>query len=142
MAFTATLDKLARENGKWSVNITYSDGTESYSKGYTFERITKRQLRDLARSEAARLLDTTTTDIDIAVGATIDVTPDPVVPPTPPTQAEIDRAAWFVYYQQLTSLQRLTANIPALLTPQAQTLIDNLLISLEADWDNSYLDGI
>jgi len=36
----------------------------------------------------------------------------------------------------------LTANIPALLTPQAQTIIDNLLISLEADWDNSYLDGI
>ena len=142
MVWTATLDKLERENGKWSVNITYSDGTESYGKGYTFERISKKQLRDLARAEAARLLATKTTDIDIPIGTTIDVTPDPVIPPPDPTPAEIAKRAWFADWKQLKQLTELTTAVPALATAQATTLMTTLRASLKADWLNSYLGNI
>ena len=141
MAYTATLDRLELENGKWSVNITYSDGVDTVAEGYTLTSVSKQSLRDLARREALRLFNAPTTDVDIPIGTTIDVTPDPVTPPPDPTPAEIARTAWFVDYRKLQAMIRATDAVPALLTPQAQTAIDNLRVSLEAGWLNSYLDG-
>ena len=142
MAYTATLDRLELENGKWSVNITYTDGIDTVREGYTLTSVSKQSLRDLARRDALRLFNAPTTDVDIPIGTTIDVTPDPVTPPPDPTPAEIARAAWFVDYRQLQSMLRATDAVPALLNTQAQTAIDNLRTSLESGWLNSYLDGI
>ena len=139
MAWTATLEKLQRENGKWSVIISYSDSVDTHRKGYTFERITKKQLRDLARAEAARLAETETTDINIPIGTNIDVTPDPTPTPTPPTQAELDEAAWFTDWDQLQSIQRVLTAIPSLSTTARQTQVTNLQTSLDAGWKNAYL---
>ena len=138
--WTATLARLDFENGKWSITITYSDGVDTVSEGYTLTSVTAKSLRDLARREALRLFNATTTDVDIPIGTTIDVSVDPVIPPSP-SPAEIARTAWFVDYRQLQSMLRATEVVPALLTAQAQTSIDNLRTSLEADWLNSYLDG-
>ena len=79
--------------------------------------------------------------ITIPVGTTMDVTPDPVVPPTPPTQDEVDEAAWFADYRRLQKALQVTTDIPAL-QAAAQTLIDNLRASLAGDWANDYLDKI
>lgn len=144
MAYTATLTALSRVRDQWRFSILYedTDSSQNLEKHYRYNSITKKQMRDLARSEAAALLDNETTDIDIPIGTTIDVTPDPVIPPAEPTPEELARQAWFSDYRQLQSMLTVTGAIPALLTVQAQTAIDNLRTSLEVDWLNSYLDGI
>jgi len=80
--------------------------------------------------------------ITIKTGATLDVTPDVVDPPDPPTQDELDRAAWFESYRTLQRMLRVTGDVPALLTPGRETVITGLQVSLAADWKNSYLSGI
>jgi len=144
MAYTATLTALARIRDQWRFSILYedTDSGQSLEKHYRQNSVTKKQLRDLARNEAAALLNNATNDIDIVIGTTIDVTPDVVTPPDPPTQAELDRRAWFDDYRKLQSLLEVTGAVPALETAQATTLIASLRTSLEADWLNSYLDNI
>ena len=144
MAITATLTALDRVRDTWRISIVYTDTDtgDSFEKNYRRASVTKAQLRDLARSEAAGIDVNDVTDVDIPIGTTIDVTPVPVDPPTPPTQAEIDRAAWFDDYRQLQSILKATEAVPALLDAQAQTSIANLRTTLEAGWLNSYLDGI
>jgi len=144
MAYTATLTALSRVRDQWRFSILYedTDSGQSLEKHYRQNSVTKKQLRDLARSEAAGLINNATNDIDIVIGTTIDVTPDVVTPPDPPTAEELARRAWFDDYRKLQSLLEVTGAIPALLTAQAQTLINNLSASLEADWLNSYLDNI
>ena len=111
-------------------------------KSYNYASITKKKLRNVARADAVAIESNETSDVDIPLGTTIDVTPDPVIPPDPPTQAEIDKAAWFADWRRLNRLLELTTGVPALATTQATTLIANLQASLETDWDNSYLDNI
>ena len=144
MAYTATLTALSRVRDQWRFSILYedTDSGQSLEKHYRQDSVSKSQLRNLARNEAAALLNNETTDIDIAIGTTIDVTPDPVVPPPDPIPEETARRAWFDDYRKLQSLLEVTGAVPALETAQATTLITNLRASLEADWDNSYLDNI
>ena len=144
MAYTATLTALTRVRDQWRFSILYadSDSGDSVEKHYRYAAITKRQMRDLARGEAAALLNNASTDIDIPIGATIDVTPDPVTPPPDPTPEELAKAAWLSDFRQLQRMLTAVEAVPGLLTAQAQTSIDNLRSSLEADWDNSYLGDI
>ena len=144
MAYTATLTALARVRDQWRFSILYedTDSGKSLEKNYRYDAITKAQLRNLARGDAAALLNNATTNIDVPVGATIDVTPDVVIPPDPPTAEELAKQAWFSDYRKLQSLLEVTGAVPALATAQATTLIASLRTSLEADWLNSYLDNI
>jgi len=144
MTWTATLTGLERTNGKWLVGVLYTDTVsgDTFKRNYDRERVTKQQLRDLVRSEVLRLIEIETTDIDIPIGTTIDVTPDPVIPPPDPTPAQIAKRAWFDDWNQLRQLTELTTAVPALATAQATTLMANLRASLEADWLNSYLGNI
>lgn len=144
MSWTAKLTQLQRVRSEWRISIFYTDtiSSDTIQKSYRRASITKKQLKSLAISEAAALLGGETTDINIPIGTTIDVTPDPVIPPDPPTQAEIDRRAWFADWDKLNQLLKITGTIPALATNQANNLIASLTATLEADWDNSYLSGI
>jgi len=144
MAYTATLTALTRVRDQWRFSILYedTDSGQSLEKHYRQNSVTKKQLRDLARNEAVALLSNETTDVDVPIGTTIDVTPDPVVPPPDPTPEELARRAWFDDYRRLQSLLEVTGAVPALETAQATTLIASLRASLEAGWLNSYLDNI
>ena len=144
MAYTATLTALARIRDEWRFSILYedTDSGQSLEKHYRQNSVTKKQLRNLARNEAVALLNNATNDIDIVIGTTIDVTPDVVIPPDPPTAEELAKQAWFSDYRKLQSLLEVTGAVPALATAQATTLIASLRTSLEADWLNSYLDNI
>lgn len=141
MAYTATLIAFDRVRDEWRISIRYDDTDtgKSLIKHYRRDSITKAQLRTLARNEAEDWVNHATTDVDVPIGTTIDVTPPT---PQPPTQAQIDKAAWLADYQRLRSMLALTEAVPALLTTQAQTAIDNLRTSLAAGWLNSYLGDI
>ena len=142
--WTATLVRASKNHGRLDFEIEYLDDSdgEVTNLSYSLSNATKKKVRDLARSEVKRLDDLKNEVIDLPVGQSIDIDPDVPPPPTPPTQAQIDRAAWFDDYRQLQSILTVTAALPGLLTPGRQTIIDNLIASLEADWLNSYLDGI
>ena len=142
---TATLLVFEVVRAEFRITILYTDTVsgKSIEKSYRRASITKTQLRDLARAEAAGFVESADeSDVDIPIGTVIDVTPIPPTPPTPPTQEELDKAAWFEDYRQLQQLLQLTTDIPALETPQAAALIASLRVSLEADWENSYLGDI
>jgi hypothetical protein len=141
MSWTATLTRLQKIDDKWIFDVLYADtvSSKTLTRTYYRERITKKQLRDLVRGEVTRFAEIETTDIDIPVGTTIDVTPDPV---TPPTAAQIAEAAWFVDFKKLQQMLAVTSAVPALATAQTNTAIANLRASLAVGWKNSYLELI
>ncbi len=140
MSWIATLTRMRRVRDVWRFTISYFDDVniETFEKHYRQPSLTKKGLRDLARNEAAALAANETTDVDIPLGTTIDVTPDPVIPPDPPTQDEIDKSLWFQEYTELKQLLEVTTNIPVLLTAQAITAISDLRTNLNLTWKNSY----
>jgi hypothetical protein len=141
MSWTATLTGLDKRDDKWVIDVLYTDtvSSKTLSRTYYRERITKKQLRDLVRSEVTRYTEIETTDIDIPINTTIDVTPDPV---TPPTAAQIAEQAWFADWTKLQQILAVTSAVPALATAQVNTQISNLRASLAAGWLNSYLERI
>lgn len=140
MSWTATLTGLEKRDDKWVVDVLYTDTVsgKTLSRTYYRERITKRQLRDLVRSEVTRFAEIEVTDIDIQIGTTIDVTPE-VITPTP---AEIAEAAWFTDWSKLQQMLAVVSAVPALATAQNNTAIANLRASLAAGWKNAYLEKI
>jgi len=144
MSYTATLTEREYKRGKWLFSILYidTDTSESFERNYRRTSITKKEMRDLARREALAFIVNEVSDIDIPIGTTIDVTPDPVVEPDPPTQAEIDHDAWFDDYHKLNRMLAVVSSIPALGTTQNNTAIEDLRATLEAGWLNRYLGDI
>ena len=138
---TATLKVLKRVRGEWRITIQYNntDTNNVIDRSYRRNSITKKGLRNLARSEAATIDDNQTHDIDIAIGTAIDVTPDA---PTPPTQAELDKTAWVEDWRQLQRVQKVLDAVPALATTARQQIATDLQTSLTAGWKNAYLGDI
>ena len=141
--WTATLLNAEDRDTHWKVVIEFTDGVDTKKAGYRFTGTTAQQLAAFVRKKAQEFeRNDTTVDLTAFIGQSIDVTPPVVDPPTPPTQAEIDRDAWFDDYRRLQQMLQATTDIPALATAQANTAIANLRTSLEAGWLNSYSDGI
>ena len=139
--WTATLIRAEKRNGRLDFEIEYLDDTDGEITriAYSLQSATKKQVRNLARREAARLDALKSEVIDLPVGQSINIDPDVVPDPPPPTSAEIAREAWFDDWRRLNKLLRL-AN--AGLLSMTDIRITNLQTSLQADWQNSYLDGV
>lgn len=144
MSIEAKLTRLDYIQGKWRVSIRYTDTVSGRTKEepYSFATVTKKQLRDLARRDAVAFTANEVHDVDIALGTTIDVTPDPVTPPTPPTQAQLDEAAWFADWETLKAMNYIMATLPGLANQTRLDAAAALEVSLAAGWKNSYLSKI
>jgi len=142
MTWTATLIHAEDRDSHWKIGISFTDGVRTKEAGYRFTGSTIAQLKSFVRAKAAEFESSDGVDLSGLVGQSIDVTPPTVDPPAPPTQEELDRAAWFDEYKNLQAMLQVTTDIPSLLTPQVQTAIDNARATLDADWLNSYLDGV
>lgn len=145
MAWTATLLSAQDRQTYWKIQVVFSDSEtgRTAERGYRFSGGTASELRAFVRNKALEF-GSVDSGVDLIQfeGQSIDVTPPTPVEPTPPTQAELDRQAWFNDYRQLQRMLKVTGDVPALLTAQAQTAINNLRASLSAGWLNSYLDGV
>lgn len=133
-----------RERGYWYVDIELSDSVTGKTRTKTYKQstMTNQTLNAAINADIARLESNTTHGVTVPLDTPIDVTPDPPTPPPDPTPEEIAEAAWFDDYRQLQAMLQVTTDVPALLTAQAQTAIDNLRTSLAASWLNSYLGKI
>ena len=141
MPWTATLLRLSKAHGRVDLDIRYDDGIdEPVDKHYGFERITKAQVRALARREVARLQEIKDEVIDIIVNQAIDLTPPPDPPAPPdPTPAQIAERAWF---RDLNKLRVLLTLVDLGILPGSDSRIVPLRTSLTTDLLNSYLSGI
>ena len=144
MTWIAELTNAVDRTAYWKIQITFTDDADNRTakRGYRFYGSTIPQLAAFVRKQALEFEISDTIDLIPLIGQSIDVTPPVITPPDPPTQAELDRIAWFDDYRQLQQMLQATTDIPALATAQTNTAIANLRASLEAGWLNSYLDGI
>ncbi len=142
MTWTATLTGKRVEHGRIWIEVTYTEDAVTHVKTHNLTNTTAKHIKSLLQADVNRFDAVDPVEFNHAVGATIDITPDPIIPPDPPTQAEIDKAAWFDDYRTLQQMLQVTNDIPDLLTAQRQTQITNLQTSLDADWLNSYLGDI
>lgn len=97
MAWTARLESAERIGLDAVVRVVYTDGVQTIAE--TLRSADGKQIKQTARNRLAQLA---AADAYVAAAApgVIDVSePAPVVP-TPPTQAELDRAAWLLDYQR------------------------------------------
>lgn len=145
MTWTATLLSAVDRDSHWKISVEFTDGTKTVERGYRFNGSTPAALAAFVRRKAQEFEASDSVDLAQYIGQSIDVTPPtPPTPPAPkpPTQAELDFRAWRNDFSQLESMLRITEAIPALLTTQAQTAIDNLRASLAADFLNSYIGKV
>jgi len=134
-----------RTSRGWHVAIRFTDtdtGKTRVKHEYLRGNPDNADAKRLAVAAVQQRTETESHSITIPVGTTMDVTPDPVVPPTPPTQDEIDEAAWFADWRTLNKMQQLFAVLPATSTVPRQNAMLALVASLEAGFKNSYLEKI
>ena len=134
-----------RTSRGWHVAIRFTDtdtGKTRVKHEYLRGNPGNADAKRLAVAAVQQRAETESHSITIPVGTTMDVTPDPVVPPTPPTQDEIDEAAWFADWRTLNKMQQLFAVLPATSTVPRQNAMLALVASLEAGFKNSYLEKI
>jgi len=134
--WTAKLREARRENGRWNVAIIYSDGSQEFVKGYTFDRITDSRIKAIVRAEVADMNAAETETVTLTGGGDIDLTP-PVTPPAPPPDPA--REEFFTKWYLLNRLMRLANH--GLILPDDSRIVATQTW-LKANWLNDYLDGI
>ncbi len=136
----ATLLRAEKMHGRLVLEVAYSDdGAEPIIERDNLVGATRKSVRDHVRRQVAKFEALKNENIDLPIGQTIDIDPDVVIPPTPPTAEEIARRDWFLRWNRM---QRFVRLVDAGLLQADDTRITNLRTSLQADWDNSYMDGV
>ena len=140
MTWTATLLDAKDRDSHWKIVVEFTNGVQTANRAYRFSGTTNVELATFIRRKATEFDNTDPVDFTPLIGQSIDVTPPG--PSDPPTQVEIDEAAWFADWRSLKQMIELTESIPDMATPQRTAAMNNLRTSLEADWLNSYLGSI
>lgn len=118
MAFTASLLQRTKEGGKERFLVSFTDGVTSQTKEYV-QDIGSVDIEGLKRSVASALNDLNNPPV-LSVGA-IDTTPVVV----PPTQAQLDQAAWLKDFSNLRGALSLIEMLNAAGQSSAATTIMN-----------------
>lgn len=146
MAWTARFLDADRRDDRFVITIGYIDGQRRFSREYDVPLTNLPQnpdeyVRQLAIAEVARLVnaDTVKPSFTLAKNQLLDLTPP--APPPPPTQAELDRTAWFRDWTTYQSyLKGIDANLPGM-TLTAQQVVD-LKASLDARFKPAYAGSL
>jgi len=137
----ATLSKVIKHYGRLDFSIEYQDDSdgEVTTLTYSLRDATDQKIRNIARQEVKVLADLKSEVIDLPVGQMINIDPEPVVTPSPPTAAELARTAWFDDWRMLNKLSIMASNG---LINQADTRITPLRLRLKDTWLDTYLDDL
>ena len=143
MVWLATLTDKREEHGRVWIEITFTQDSVTHIRSHNLTNTDPKYVKSLLQRQVNEFdaVDVVN-EFPFPIGSSLDLTPNPVIPPPDPTPEEIAKAAWFADWRTLNQMLEVTAAIPALLTAQAQTQITALQTSLEADWLNSYLGDI
>ncbi len=136
MAITVELLEEAKGNSGARLVVEFNDDGERGIKKYRDYKGSPSEFIELVRSQVAKREEAKLYDFSSHVGKLIDITPDPVIPPT---DEEIAKAQWFSDDRKMKKFEYLVkrgimaANDP-LIAPLATKLVDN--------WLNSYFGDL
>ncbi len=140
MAITVELIKAEERESFWKLGVEYVDtdtgkASRDYFKFNGDDKSLKRYvINNLKVKEEVKSF-----DFETLLGTPIDITPDPVIPPTPPTDEEIAKSAWF---DKLIKMERYQRLVNAKVMTGAETVISDLAAELIADFENSYFGSL
>lgn len=140
MAWTAQLTKATILDGDAILVVTFRDDVSgaSFDEPYRFRAVQSNVfLKDKVRDRIKELNAISAWIPTLPIGAIVPSS-DPT-PPDPPTQAEIDRAAWTAKYQQLQAWMRaVNVGIESGTNPQFIALRDDVIATRIAAYRNLY----
>jgi hypothetical protein len=142
MTITAKLLKAEEKSTYWKMKVEYDDDGEIVEDTFRFQGSTPQSLKQYVSSKVDRHEEVKSFDFSTLIGTVIDVTPDPVTPPEPPTAEEIAKAQWFADYDKLRRVQLLLEAAPALATAGRIQYRDGLQSDVESNWLDSYLGDL
>jgi hypothetical protein len=139
MSWTVKILRAEKRNDKWKSAVEYTNGVETFSKGYTLDPLSERQASAMLRAKIAELDAFDADAFPFPIGEVLDLTIPTVTPaePTPPTAAEIAKRAWLndfylmEKYQRLISINVISADNSAVIVLQSSLATDYLPEYLE-----------
>jgi len=141
MAITAKLLDAVKWEAGWKIKVEFTDNAEVREQTFRFNGVTVQDLIDFVRAKAIQREAAATSDYSIYIGQSVDVTPVDTAP-IPPTQEELDKAAWLADWQNLKAAQKVLSELPSLATAGRIAYRDGLITTLEAGWLDSYLGSV
>jgi hypothetical protein len=141
MSWTVKILRAEKRNDKWKSAVEYSDGTQTFSKGYTLDPLTEAKAAGMLRAKIAEL-DAFDADVfPFPIGEVLDLTPNKVlsVKPTPLTKAEKAKGKWLYNFYLMERYQRLIAIDIISAEDSAVTALQS---SLSTDYLPEYLELI
>jgi len=139
---TAELKLAEEHNTYWKMKVEYIDDGEISEDTFRFRGTTAASLKKYVQANVAQYEEIKTFDFTTLLNTIIDVTPDPVIPPTPPTAEEIAKAQWFKDWAQLKEVNLLLDQAPAIATASRIQFRDNLQSDVENNWLDGYLGDL
>ena len=98
--WTANLKNIVKNQGKLSVTVEYTDGTDTFVDTYYLTRTTDGTVKSLVANKIKELTDLSTYADSLATGV-VNTTPTPVVP----TQAEVDKNTFVSNFNKLKAMK-------------------------------------
>tara|TARA_R110000850_G_scaffold198881_1_gene325107 strand:+ start:754 stop:1185 length:432 start_codon:yes stop_codon:yes gene_type:complete len=141
MSWAVKILRAEKRNDKWKSAVEYTNGVDTFSKGYTLDPLSEAKAAGMLRAKIAEL-DAFDSDVfPFPIGEVLDLTIPTVTPaePTPPTEAELAKRAWLNDFYLMEKYQRLIAiNVLNVHEP----VVKALKSSLATDYLPEYLEFI
>lgn len=130
MTWTASLKQIEKQNGQLHLVVAFNNGTDTVNQDFYIGSITS--LKQLCNSTINQL-DTLYTFANNTTPGPIDLTPDPV---TPPTQAQLDEIQFF---QDYARWQKVNGAINMGILTGQETAVVNLKNKVISEFKPAYL---
>ncbi len=133
--WTATILNKAKKDGRISIFVEFSDGTEKFMEEFTANTsVDMTWLKNVVRNRLDTLMALYTFADSLVNSSVVDVTP-----PAAPTQAELDRIQFLKDYARRVQIKKA---IDVGLFDGTETAVVNQLNQLKTDFKPAYLNFI
>jgi len=138
MTIIAKLLSAEKRDVGWKILVEYdhSDGSEVYSKFYSFKGTTLEHLKAFVKTQAGREERIKSADFGAYVGKTLDIEDAPAIEPT---AEELAQQAWFNEWIVYLRMQKL---VDAGIYPDTDNRYIAQKAKIKTDWLDSYFGGI
>jgi len=139
MGITVKLLDARKSASEWKLKIQYTEDGVSQVFDRRMNGITDQDLIKYLRNGAKVLEERKGSDYTKHIGKEIDITPDPVIVPPPPTPEEVAKEQWIKDWYKLDRMVHLVDNG---IIPENDPRIIAQRTKVIDGWDDSYLGDI
>jgi len=128
--WTANINNVVKNQGKLSITVEYTNGTDSFVDTYYLTRTADGTIKNIVANKIKELTDLYTYADSLAIGA-VDITPTPVVP----TQAEVDKNTFLANYNKLKAMKvAITHGMISASNPAYLALVDTVKTTYKPEY--------